>query len=59
MLTRRRIRTLAGAFFRDREGGTAIEYALVAAILGTALVTSFQPLAEAFVATFEWIAAAI
>jgi Flp pilus assembly pilin Flp len=59
MLTGRRIRAQAGAFIRDRKGGTAIEYALVAAILGTALVTSFQPLAEGFVATFEWIAAAI
>ncbi|MBB4005732.1 Flp family type IVb pilin [Aurantimonas endophytica] len=58
MLTRQRIAARLGAFRRDRSGGVAVEYTLVAAIIGTALVTSFQPLTEAFVATFEAIASA-
>lgn len=58
MLTRQRIAACLGGFRRDRSGGVAVEYTLVAAILGTALVTSIKPLTEAFVATFEAIAAA-
>ncbi|NDV88691.1 hypothetical protein GTW51_18490 [Aurantimonas aggregata] len=58
MLTRRRIAARLDAFRRNRSGGVAVEYTLVAAILGTALVTSIQPLTEAFVATFQMIAAA-
>ena len=46
-------------FRDDRRGGTAIEYALIAAILGTALISSIAPLTTAFVAALTWIADAI
>ncbi|UIJ72463.1 Flp family type IVb pilin [Aurantimonas sp. HBX-1] len=58
MLISRRVIARLDALRRDRSGGVAVEYTLVAAILATALVTSFQPLTDALVATFEMISAA-
>lgn len=44
-------------FWREEEGATAIEYALIAALVGLALVVSLTDLGQAIVGVFEDIAA--
>ena len=56
---RARVAACLVRFRDDRRGGTAIEYALIAAILGTALISSIAPLTSAFLAALTWIAEAI
>ncbi len=44
---------------RDREGATAIEYGLLAALIAVALVAAFNTLGLSLVGIFEAIAAAL
>ncbi|MBS0254348.1 MAG: Flp family type IVb pilin [Proteobacteria bacterium] len=46
-------RSVAGKFLKDEAGATAIEYGLLAALLGTALVVSMQGLGNQLKSTFN------
>lgn len=46
-------------FIKDESGATAIEYALIAALIAVALVASLQGVRDALIATFESITAAL
>lgn len=46
-------RAIAGRLFKDEAGATAIEYGLLAALLGTALVVSMQGLGNQLKSTFN------
>jgi pilus assembly protein Flp/PilA len=46
-------------FYRDEEGASAIEYALIAAMVAVALVTFVTPIRDAVTAIFNSISTAL
>ena len=56
---RRAISWLARAVASDEAGATAIEYGLIAALLGTALITAFTGLGNQLKSTFNTTSSAM
>jgi len=44
-------------FLKNEDGATAIEYGLIAALIGVAIIASVEPLGQALNATFNDVAA--
>lgn len=53
------VRTLFNKFIADRSGATAIEYGLISAFVGVAIIGALQLTGPALVATFLVVASAL
>lgn len=54
-----KLKNLAARFRKDQSGATAIEYSLIAALVGVASVTVLTTLGQSIVAKFTEAAAAL
>jgi pilus assembly protein Flp/PilA len=50
---------LVARFLKDEDGATAIEYALIAAIIGIGIIAALGPLTNAITGAFNNIATAL
>ena len=46
-------------FFKDESGATAIEYGLIAALIGVAIITALTTLGSKLSGTFEHVASTV
>lgn len=53
------MKPLVSRFFNDESGATAIEYGLIAAIVGVGIIVSLGPLRNALNALFGRVSAAL
>lgn len=56
-MTNKKLKLALGSFAADESGATAIEYAMIAAMVAIGLVTSLQDLGSALSASFSAAAA--